>query len=171
MLDQVAAASGSPIATGNNGYASLHVRYVFNTGIERRHMNDVSRMLHDGLLVDATFTIAGQQALAFADGECAMSIDSTGAWAGIKQAGLVDADVSMMPVYAGRPLALERETVDPALSRLRSIPRHKQSHFAAHCWRSLSSDDCKRKESIPVGFMAVSAAARLASADAPASPC
>jgi sn-glycerol 3-phosphate transport system substrate-binding protein len=101
MLEQVNAAQGEPLATGSNGRAGLGAEYVFNTGVHRRFMQDVMRWRTRGLLIDAAATRSGNQTLAFANGECAMAIDATSAWGAIKAAGMVDAGVSLLPVYAG----------------------------------------------------------------------
>jgi sn-glycerol 3-phosphate transport system substrate-binding protein len=74
---------------------------VFNTGVHRRLMNDVMRWRARGLLIDAADTRAGNQTLAFATGECALSVESTSAWSGIRASKRVDAAVGMVPTYAG----------------------------------------------------------------------
>ena len=101
MLEQINAVQGAPIASANNGHEGLQARYEFADGVHRRFMNDVARWYSRGLLVPAIMTRANDQTLAFADGECAMSVDATGAYAIVKKAGLVDAEVGLLPVYAG----------------------------------------------------------------------
>ncbi|WP_442783358.1 extracellular solute-binding protein [Collimonas fungivorans] len=101
MLEQINAVQGEPLATGSNGRAGLGAEYIFNAGIHRRFMQDIMRWRTRGLLIDAAATRTGNQTLAFANGECAMVIDATSAWGGIKAAGIVDAGVSLIPVYAG----------------------------------------------------------------------
>lgn len=101
MLEQTNAVQGEPIATHGNGRHGLAARYVFNSGIHRRFMNDVMRWRERGLLVDAGQTRAADQTLAFATGECAMSIESTSAWSGIRAAHNLNVEVAMVPLYAG----------------------------------------------------------------------
>lgn len=101
MLEQTSASQGAPIATQHNGRQGLDARYVFNTGVHRRLMNDVMRWRARGLLIDAADTRAGNQTLAFATGECALSVESTSAWSGIRASKRVDAAVGMVPTYAG----------------------------------------------------------------------
>lgn len=101
MLDQINAVQGAPIATANNGHDGLSARYVFASGIHQRYMRDVARWYAQGLLVPAVMTHANDQTLAFADGECAMVLDATGAYAIVAKAGMVDAEVGAVPVYAG----------------------------------------------------------------------
>ena len=101
MLEQTSASQGEPIATQRNGHQGLDARYVFNAGAHRRLMNDVMRWRARGLLVDAADTRAGAQTLAFATGECALSVESTSAWSGILASRRVDAAVGMVPIYAG----------------------------------------------------------------------
>jgi len=100
MLDQINAAQGAPIASDGNGHDGLAARYVFADGIHRRYMHDVARWHAQGLLLPAIMTRANDQTLAFADGECAMVVDATGAYAIVTQAGIVDAEVGPLPVYA-----------------------------------------------------------------------
>jgi sn-glycerol 3-phosphate transport system substrate-binding protein len=101
MLDQINAVEGAPIASASNGHDGLAARYVFADGIHRRYMRDIARWHAQGLLLPAVMTRANDQTLAFADGECAMAIDATGAYAIVNQAGVVDAEVGPLPVYAG----------------------------------------------------------------------
>lgn len=101
MLDQVNAVQGDAIASAHNGHDGLAARYAFADGIHRRYMRDVVRWHAQGLLLPAILTHANDQSLAFADGECAMAIDATGAYAIVAKAGIVDAQVAPLPVYAG----------------------------------------------------------------------
>ena len=101
MLEQTNAAQGAPIASANNGHDGLAARYLFADGIHRRYMRDVLRWHAQGLLLPAIMTHANDQTLAFADGECAMVIDATGAYAIVAKAGIVDAEVGALPVYGG----------------------------------------------------------------------
>jgi len=101
MLDQINAVQGAPIASANNGHDGLSARYVFAGGIHQRYMRDVARWHAQGLLVPAVMTHANDQTLAFADGECAMALDATGAYAIVAKASIVDAEVGALPVYAG----------------------------------------------------------------------
>lgn len=100
MLEQTNAAQGAPIAARHGASNALDVEYVFNTGIHRRLMSDVMRWRADGLLADAAQTRTGDQALAFASGECVMSLDSTSSWSAIRSGEIADIGVSVIPVYA-----------------------------------------------------------------------
>ncbi|GLQ91620.1 extracellular solute-binding protein [Dyella acidisoli] len=100
MLEQINAVQGAPIASAANGHDGLQARYVFAHGIHRRYMHDVARWHAQGLLLPAILTHANDQTLAFADGECAMVIDATGAYAIVAKAGIVDTEIGSLPVYA-----------------------------------------------------------------------
>lgn len=101
LFEQPAAVQGVPLAGGANGRQGLSARYVFAGGLLDRWMLDVLRWRKAGLLLDAADTRTGSQAIAFANGECAMSVDSTGAMGVIMDVGKVRPVVGMMPVYAG----------------------------------------------------------------------
>ncbi|MEX3690412.1 extracellular solute-binding protein [Paraburkholderia sp. BR14263] len=101
LFEQPAAVQGVPLASGANGRQGLSARYVFAGGALNRWMLDVLRWRKAGLLLDAADTRTGSQAIAFANGECAMSVDSTGAMGVIMSVGKVHPVVGMMPVYAG----------------------------------------------------------------------
>ncbi|HWW07319.1 extracellular solute-binding protein [Collimonas sp.] len=101
MLEQIAAVQGAPLATQNNGHGGLNAKYVFNTGMPLRFMEDVMRWRQQRLLIDAAATRTGSQTLAFANGECAMAIDATSAWSAIRTSGIANVGVSPIPAYAG----------------------------------------------------------------------
>ncbi|MBC8752370.1 extracellular solute-binding protein [Paraburkholderia sp. WC7.3b] len=101
LFEQPAAVQGVPLASGANGRQGLSARYVFAGGPMNRWMHDVLRWRKAGLLRDVADTRTGSQTIAFADGECAMSIDSTGAMGVVMSIAKVRPLVGMMPVYAG----------------------------------------------------------------------
>ncbi|MCV5180556.1 hypothetical protein OFC21_34650, partial [Escherichia coli] len=63
-------------------------------------MNDLAQWTAEGLVVHEDSTRSGQQALAFATDDCAMLIDSTGAWNIVHSTLKSDIDVTALPIYA-----------------------------------------------------------------------
>ncbi|KPW76485.1 Glycerol-3-phosphate ABC transporter periplasmic glycerol-3-phosphate-binding protein [Pseudomonas syringae pv. coriandricola] len=96
-LEQISAAQGTEVATRVDGT----VRYQFDKGPHARLMNDLARWTAEGLVRYEDSTRGGQQARAFATDDCAMLVDSTGAWSVMHGELQSDIDVTPLPVYAG----------------------------------------------------------------------
>lgn len=103
LLEQTSASAGVAVASADNGHAGLAARYVFAGGPELRLLRDLGHWYAQGLIRLPAATRGGSQALAFADGECALSIDSTSASSVIARTGRVVPWVGLVPVYADRP--------------------------------------------------------------------
>ncbi|KPX42771.1 Glycerol-3-phosphate ABC transporter periplasmic glycerol-3-phosphate-binding protein [Pseudomonas syringae pv. helianthi] len=96
-LEQTSAAQGTEVATRAAG----NERYQFDKGAHLRLMNDLTQWAGEGLVVHEDSTRSGQQALAFATDDCAMLLDSTGAWNIVHSTLKSDIDVTPVPIYAG----------------------------------------------------------------------
>lgn len=64
-------------------------------------MKDLAQWTREGLVVHEDATRSGQQALAFATDDCAMLLDSTGAWNVVHSTLRSDIQVTALPIYAG----------------------------------------------------------------------
>lgn len=100
-LEQSSAVQGVAVASEDNGWASLAARYRFAQGPQTRLFADLVAWRQAGLLLDQRLTRSGQQDLAFASGECALLLASTGSWPNLA-AQADDIQVSPLPVFAGR---------------------------------------------------------------------
>ncbi|RMT02847.1 Glycerol-3-phosphate ABC transporter periplasmic glycerol-3-phosphate-binding protein [Pseudomonas coronafaciens pv. oryzae] len=95
-LEQTSAAQGTDVAIRVDGTD----RYQFDKGTHLRLMNDLAQWTAEGLVRYEDSTRSGQQALAFATDDCAMLIDSTGAWNVVSSTLKSDIDVTALPIYA-----------------------------------------------------------------------
>ncbi|KOP59207.1 glycerol-3-phosphate ABC transporter substrate-binding protein [Pseudomonas coronafaciens pv. porri] len=95
-LEQTSAAQGTDVAIRVDGTD----RYQFDKGTHLRLMNDLAQWAAEGLVRYEDSTRSGQQALAFATDDCAMLIDSTGAWNVVSSTLKSDIDVTALPIYA-----------------------------------------------------------------------
>ncbi|KTB60357.1 glycerol-3-phosphate ABC transporter substrate-binding protein [Pseudomonas viridiflava ICMP 13104] len=95
-LEQTSAAQGSDVAVSIDGSD----RYQFDKGTHLRLMNDLAQWTAEGLVRYEASTRSGQQALAFATDDCAMLLDSTGAWNVMHGELESDIDVTPLPIYA-----------------------------------------------------------------------
>lgn len=95
-LEQTSAAQGTDVVTPVYGTD----RYQFDKGTHLRLMNDLAQWTAEGLVRYEDSTRSGQQALAFATDDCAMLLDSTGAWNVMHSELASDIEVTPLPVYA-----------------------------------------------------------------------
>ncbi|WP_024646131.1 extracellular solute-binding protein [Pseudomonas syringae] len=95
-LEQTSAAQGSDVAVR----IEKADRYQFDTGTHLRLMNDLAQWTAEGLVRYEASTRSGQQALAFSTDDCAMLLDSTGAWNVMHDELESDIDVTPLPIYA-----------------------------------------------------------------------
>lgn len=102
-LEQSSAAMGVPVASAANGTEGLHARYRFDSGPHPRLLADLARWIAQGSLVNQAATRSGRQELAFAAGDCALLLSSTGAWNLLASGQVDDIVISPMPVYQGFP--------------------------------------------------------------------
>ncbi|ARA83112.1 extracellular solute-binding protein [Pseudomonas amygdali] len=159
-LEQTSAAQGTEVAVRAAGTE----RYQFDKGAHLRLMNDLAQWTAEGLVVHEDSTRSGQQALAFATDDCAMLIDSTGAWNIVHSTLKSDIDVTALPIYANT----QRRTNAPGGSSLWVMRGH-----AARDYRLVSEflafvlqPDNQLVFSARTGYLPVTqaAAARLQSA-------
>lgn len=103
ILEQFSAAEGAPIATEDDGSRGLDARYVFDRGPNVRFISDLARWHRDGLVRLPQETQAGAFSPAFDSGECAMIMNSTGAFAqSLDTIGRRDRiSPHLLPIYAG----------------------------------------------------------------------
>jgi sn-glycerol 3-phosphate transport system substrate-binding protein len=99
-LEQSSAVMGVPVATENNGANGTAARYVFDQGPHAQLLKDLRRWVADGSVIDQSATRSGRQELAFASGDCAMLLGSTGASNLIASGQNSDVTVTPLPVYA-----------------------------------------------------------------------
>ncbi|WP_116799790.1 extracellular solute-binding protein [Pseudomonas syringae] len=95
-LEQTSAAQGTDVAIRSSGGD----RYQFDEGPHLRLMKDLAQWTSEGLVVHEDATRSGQQALAFATDDCAMLLDSTGAWNVVHSTLKSDVQVTALPIYA-----------------------------------------------------------------------
>ncbi len=95
-LEQTSAAQGTDVARHIDGAD----RYQFDKGTHLRLMNELAQWTAKGLVRYEDSTRSGQQTLAFASDECAMLLDSTGAWNVMHGSLESDIDVTPLPIYA-----------------------------------------------------------------------
>ncbi|MDF5776395.1 extracellular solute-binding protein [Pseudomonas syringae] len=95
-LEQTSAAQGTDVAIRSSGGD----RYQFDEGPHLRLMKDLAQWTSEGLVVHEDATRSGQQALAFATDDCAMLLDSTGAWNVVHSTLKSDIQVTALPIYA-----------------------------------------------------------------------
>jgi sn-glycerol 3-phosphate transport system substrate-binding protein len=122
-LEQTSAAQGAPIASHSDG-ADL---YRFDNGTHPKLMNQLALWRAQGLIQHQDSTRSGQQALAFASGDCALLLDSTGAWNVMRNAQENDVEVSALPIYAGT----ERKANAPGGSALWIMRGREAQEYAA----------------------------------------
>lgn len=103
ILEQFSAAEGAAIATEDDGSRGLNARYVFDRGPNVRFIADLARWHRDGLVRLPQETKAGAFSPAFDSGECAMIMNSTGAFAqSLDTIGRRDRiSPHRLPIYAG----------------------------------------------------------------------
>lgn len=103
VLEQFAARHGLPIASKHNGYDGLDAEYIFNQGLIAEHLTNLASWREDGLVKLNPDTKAGDYAVAFNSGECAMMEGSSGSYAAAKKAfgDQYEITVTMAPMYEG----------------------------------------------------------------------
>lgn len=101
VLEEFATRHNVPIASRNNGYDGLDAEYLINTGLIVEHMENLQEWREEGLVKLADDTAAGDYAVAFNTGECAMMESSTGSYGGAYSALGDDVMVGLAPMYEG----------------------------------------------------------------------
>jgi len=93
-----------PIGTKENGFGGLDTSFTVNSPLHVRHLTMLGDMAKKGMFTYAGRTNQGDAK--FSSGECAMFSGSTGAQAGIRQAGKFDWSINFIPYHddvAGAP--------------------------------------------------------------------
>ncbi|PHN29466.1 hypothetical protein AO240_20805 [Pseudomonas sp. ICMP 460] len=98
-LEQSSAVMGAPLLSKDA------TQWVFDQGLHLRLMQSVAQWMADGLLIDQAATRSGGQELAFASGDCALLVGSTGASKLIYSADSGDVNANFLPVFAGQQRA------------------------------------------------------------------
>ncbi|MPQ84532.1 extracellular solute-binding protein [Pseudomonas sp. MAFF 730085] len=98
-LEQSSAVMGAPLLSKDA------TQWVFDQGPHLRLMQSVAQWMADGLLIDQAATRSGGQELAFASGDCALLVGSTGASKLIYSADSGDVNANFLPVFAGQQRA------------------------------------------------------------------
>lgn len=104
-LEQTSAVAGTPVASRDNGHDGLNAVYTFAAGADRQVMADLLRWQRAGWAILYGNNALGSPQRAFAAGECALTLDSSGsaaAHARIAQ-GRFALSVHPMPGLAGHP--------------------------------------------------------------------
>ena len=102
-LEQFSMAHGVPIATNNNGYDGLNSKYLYNTTIHVKHMENIKRWYDENLLEIRTSQGGLNARDSFAQGECSHYFGSIASHQAVTNLvdGKFDWDVTMIPVYDG----------------------------------------------------------------------
>jgi sn-glycerol 3-phosphate transport system substrate-binding protein len=95
-LEQSSAVMGAPLLSKDP------VRWVFDQGLHLRLMEWVELWMANDLLIDQAATRSGGQELAFAAGDCALMLGSTGASKLVYSADPSDVNANFLPVFAGQ---------------------------------------------------------------------
>ncbi|NWB97028.1 extracellular solute-binding protein [Pseudomonas gingeri] len=125
-LEQTSATQGSAVISQANGAAGLTSGYRFDQGSHLRLMSDLADWYSAGWVRDQAATRSGLQTLAFANGDCALLLDSTGAWSAIRDAGVSDINVTVLPIYSDT----ERHASVPGGSAIWIMRGHTQQEYA-----------------------------------------
>ncbi|NBV88431.1 MAG: extracellular solute-binding protein, partial [Betaproteobacteria bacterium] len=100
------------MATQGNGMKGLNARLVLNSPLHVRHIDNLGNMAQQGLFV---YKGRGSAAGApFESGECAMSINSSAAYAGIKKNAKFSFAVGTLPYYPDVPGAPQNTVIGGA---------------------------------------------------------
>jgi len=84
-LEQFSSIHGVPIASLENGYEGLEPEYVFHETLHLRMMNDLKKWHDNDLALPPHKLASGNIASAFAGGDCALLVTSTGSFSAIRQ--------------------------------------------------------------------------------------
>jgi sn-glycerol 3-phosphate transport system substrate-binding protein len=98
QLESFSAWHNVPFATKQNGFGGLDTRLTFNGPVQVKHIQNLGNMAKQGL-----FTYVGRKdepTAKFANGDCAMMTQSSGAYANIKANAKFEFGVAPLPYYA-----------------------------------------------------------------------
>lgn len=97
QLENFSAWHDVPFATKNNGFDGLDAKLTFNSKLHVRHIDNLANMAKNNLFVYKGRESRSQPA--FASGECAIFIGSSGSYSGIKRDAKFAFGESTLPYY------------------------------------------------------------------------
>ncbi|MEG9487995.1 sn-glycerol-3-phosphate ABC transporter substrate-binding protein UgpB [Mannheimia indoligenes] len=97
QLENFSAWHDVPFATKNNGFDGLDAKLTFNSELHVRHIDNLADMAKNNLFVYKGRESSSQPA--FASGECAIFIGSSGSYSGIKRDAKFAFGESTLPYY------------------------------------------------------------------------
>ena len=98
MLENFSAWHDVPFATKENGFAGLDTEFVFNSPLHVRHIGQLADWQ-----ADKVFTYGGRRGDGnplFADGKCAMLINSSAYYSGLRKSTKFDFGTSQLPYWS-----------------------------------------------------------------------
>ncbi|MCH8927073.1 MAG: extracellular solute-binding protein, partial [Proteobacteria bacterium] len=98
MLENFSAWHNVPFATKENGFAGLDTEFAFNSPLHVKHIGQLADWQ-----ADKVFTYGGRRGDGnplFADGKCAMLINSSAYYSGLKKSTKFDFGTSQMPYWS-----------------------------------------------------------------------
>ena len=99
MLENFSTWHNVPFATKENGFAGLDTEFVFNSPLHVKHIGQLADWQ-----ADKVFTYGrrrGDGNPLFADGKCAMLIDSSAYYSGLRKSAKFDFGTSQLPFWSG----------------------------------------------------------------------
>jgi sn-glycerol 3-phosphate transport system substrate-binding protein len=112
QLESFSTWHNTELATKGNGMKGMDARLVVNSPLHVRHIENLGNMAKQGLFVyKGRASSAGAP---FESGECAMSINSSAAYAGIKQNAKFQFAVGTLPYYPDVPGAPQNTVIGGA---------------------------------------------------------
>jgi len=99
MLENFGTWHNIPFATKDNGFAGLDTEFVFNSPLHVKHIGQLADWQADKI-----FTYGGRRGDGnplFADGKCAMLINSSAYYSGLRKSAKFDFGTSQLPYWSG----------------------------------------------------------------------
>ena len=99
MLENFSAWHDVPFATKENGFAGLDTEFVFNSPLHVKHIQQLADWQ-----ADKVFTYGGRRGEGnplFANGKCAMLINSSAYYSGLRKSAKFDFGTSQLPYWSG----------------------------------------------------------------------
>lgn len=145
------------MATQGNGMKGLNARLVLNSPLHVRHIDNLGNMAQQGLFV---YKGRGSAAGApFESGECAMSINSSAAYAGIKKNAKFLFAVGTLPYYPDVPGAPQNTVIGGASLWVMSGKKAEDYKAVASFFNYLSDPKVQAANHQRTGYLPVTMAA------------
>ena len=145
------------MATQGNGMKGLNARLVLNSPLHVRHIDNLGNMAQQGLFV---YKGRGSAAGApFESGECAMSINSSAAYAGIKKNAKFSFAVGTLPYYPDVPGAPQNTVIGGASLWVMSGKKAEDYKAVASFFNYLSDPKVQAANHQRTGYLPVTMAA------------